>query len=773
MKFKNDIGKPWRFEEDGLTVTRSSVWSPPGCHPTSCGVKFYVDAAGNLVKVEGDENNPVTHGRLCARCLALRDYIYNPSRVIYPMKRARENRGKNEWERVGWNEALDLIEEKVKYFHETYGPECILGIGGTGRDGGIEIQEYCHSCLGTPNAAYTQSGYACYIPRRTATAYIIGGAYPEMDYAGGLEGTYDNPEYVLPELLVLWGKEPLPSNPDGLFGHAIIDLMKRGTKIVSVDPRVNWLSTRAVKRLRLRPGTDPALAMAMLNVIVSENLYDHDFVDKWCYGFDEMAERVKEMTPERAAEICDLDAQDIVDVARMYANAKPAAILWGLAIDQNPNGMQGGQSIISLMAICGNLDVPGGIMMQGAKTTVTQNSEARMGWESMNEELRSKIIGLKEYPAYITMILNAQADSVLDTLESGEPYRFRMLFVAGSNPLAPTNSAQPKRWHAALSKLEWGFGVDCFITPTIQACCDLILPLSTVAEHNAFTYPYYGGLPIGIGTMTRVIEVGECKSDQEILYLLGKRLNPELWSCFDSFEDYLDRHRGRGIWKFDEIQKEVFRQSGNTYRKYETGGLRRDGNLGFDTPTGRVELYSTMIEHYGDDPLPYYFEPPMSPVSSPELYEEYPLILTTGARTYVSFHSEHRQIPLLREVNPNPLVEINPTDAVRLGVADGQWVEVYNNLGSARFKAKVSPVVKPGVVMAQHGWWFPEQDGEEPNLFGNWQSNINDLVPHHAIGKLGFGAPYKCGLCNIKPLVENYDVDMARLEEMFSIRKES
>ena len=666
------------------------------------------------------------------------------------------------------NELIPQITSLILHnIQETYGAESILGIGGTGRDGGIEIQSYCHAALRTPNAAYTQSGYACFIPRRTATAYIIGGAYPEMDYGAGLEGTYNNPAYRPPELVVLWGKDPLPSNGDGLFGHALIDLMKRGTKIISIDPRLTWLSAHAEKRLRLRPGTDPALAMALLNIVIQEKLYDEDFVDRWCYGFDEIAERVSEMTPERAAEICDLEVEDIYAVARMYGNAHPAAILWGLAIDQNPNGMQAGQCIVALMAICGNLDVPGGIMMTGAKTTASQNDEARFGWETMDAERRMKIIGLEEYPAYINIILNAQADMVLEALETGVPYKIRMVMIAASNPLAPTNSAQPQRWHAALKELEFGFGIDCFITPTIQACCDVFLPLSTVAEHDAFTYPHYGGSPIGIGAMSKCIDVGECKSDQEILYALGKKLEPELWSRFESFEDFRDRHRGRNVWKFDEIQKEVFRQTGNTYKKYETGGLRRDGGLGFDTPTGRVELYSTMIERYGDDPLPYYFEPPMSPKSSPELYEKYPFILTTGARTYNYFHSEHRQIPILREINPNPLIEINPEDAVRLGVSNGQWVEIFNDLGRAKLKAKVSPIVKPGTVHAQHGWWFPEQDGEEPNLFGVWQSNINTLIPHKEIGKLGFGAPYKCGLCNVKPLLESYDVDMKAHDEKF------
>ena len=499
MEFKNDIGKPWRFEEGDLTVTRSAVWSPPGCHPVSCGVKFYVNKEGILEKIEGDENHPVTKGRLCPRCLAMKEYIYNPSRVIYPMKRDPKDRGKDRWERVSWDEAYDLIAEKTKYYTETYGAECIAAYSGTGRDGGIMIQSYAQRVLGTPNACYCQSGYACYLPRLAITSYNVGAAYPEIDYAGGMEGTYDNPEFELPEVIIAWGKEPLPSNPDGLFGHALIDMMKRGSKLISVDPRKNWLATRASLHLRIRPGTDGALALAMLNIIIGEKLYDEKFVEEWTYGFDELAERVKEYPPEMAAETCGVPIEDVYEIARVYAKAKPAQIVWGLAIDQNPRGMQAGQAILALMAITGNLDRPGGQLL-GTRVD-EETSISSVGWDAMGEELQNKTIGLKEYPAYCTLILNAQADLMLEALETDVPYKIRMGYISSTNLIAPTCSAQPRRWHDAITKLEWAFATDCFITPTIQACADLFLPVSTVAEHDAVTFTHYTQTPITIGAM--------------------------------------------------------------------------------------------------------------------------------------------------------------------------------------------------------------------------------------------------------------------------------
>ncbi|HJI99846.1 MAG TPA: molybdopterin-dependent oxidoreductase [Coriobacteriaceae bacterium] len=764
-----DLGKPWRFEEDGLTVTRGCAWSPPGCHPTGCGIKTYVNSNGELVRVEGDENHPITNGRLCVRCLTIRDYVYNPDRVLYPMKRAREDRGKNKWERITWDEAYDTIAEKVKYFKDKYGAESILVMGGTGREGGPMLPAYAHACLGTPNACYTQSGYSCYIPRVAGTTYVMGATYPEMDYAGGLPGRYDDPMFKLPELIVFWGKEPLPSNGDGLFGHAAIDMMRRGSKLMSIDPRVNWVSTRADWHLRLRPGTDAALGMAMLNVIIEEDLYDHDFVEKWCYGFEQLAERVKEMPAEKAAEICGLDANQIREAARVYAAAKPAQIAWGLAIDQKSNGVQAGHCIMALEAITGNIDVPGGQLIGD----VNDGLELGFGWNNLGPELQSKILGIKEYPAYVGLVLNAQCDMVLDALEAGDDakyYPFKMGVFEDTNFLAGTCAAQPKRWHDAMVKnLEWCFGIDVWMTPTIQATCEIFLPLSSTVEHDTVVYTHYGASPIMAGAVNKSITVGDCKGDCEIFYELGLRCMPINFEKYKDYYDFLADYRLAYKKSFEELREEVVHQKTEMcgYYKYESGRLRPDGMPGFNTPTGRVELYSTMFRQFGEDPLPYYEEPQLSPVSTPEKMEEYPFVLTTGARTYCYFHSEGKQIPYLREMNPDPLIEINPEDALKYGIADGQWVEVASPFGKCVLKAKVSQIVKPGVVHAQHGFWFPEKDPEEPSLYEVWRSNINELIPHFMVGKLGFGAPFKCLICSVKPVSENYDTDMMEVWDHF------
>lgn len=803
MKFKNDLGRPWKYRDGDFTVIRTSMWSPPGCHPVGCGLKLYVDEDGRLDHVEGDENNPITKGRLCVRCLALKDYVYNPSRVVHPMKRDPKYRGQHDrWERCTWDEAYAQIKERVGYFKEHYGPESIAVFSGTGRSGGIMCQEMAQKVIGTPNACYTQSGFACYQPRSAACSHVLGAYYPEIDYAGGLEGTYDNPAWVCPEVLVMWGKQPLASNGDGLWGHAVVDIMKRGARLITVDPRITWLTTRSEIQLRVRAGTDAAMAMAWLWVIVNEDLYDHEFVEKWTYGFDEFCDRINDpergMTPEKAADICEVAVEDIYRAARMYATAKPASIAWGLAFDQNQNGNQAAHGVLALMAITGNVDVPGGQIIAeipaapgvedelagqekaeeawtgGDATDVVSfggdaAEMAEEGWEGIGLELTRKAIGYDTYPLYCENIRMAHADMMLDALLTDMPYKIHMGWIQSTNLLSPTCCAEPSKWYQGLLRLDFVIATDCFITPSIEGCADLFLPLQTSAEKDDVVFTHYCASPVSISASNKAIDVGEAKSDADILVDLGNVLgSPKIAGLYETGREYTDANRAPASgMDFDGLSAEVLHQRGVNYRKYEKGLLRPDRKMGFLTNTGRVELYSTTFQENGEDPLPYYAEPAFSPRRDEPRSQQYPFVLTTGAREYAFFHSEHRQIPRLRELCPDPLLEINPHDAQEVGVSEGQWVEIANEFGTARYKAKVTPIVRSGTVHAQHGWWFPEQEADAPNLYGVWQSNCNDLVPNHYNSIMGYGAPHKCMSCSVMPLNENLDTDMQVVNDKF------
>ncbi len=749
-------GKEWQeVREDGTVATRSNTWSPPGSHPVGYGVKV-ITKDGELIRIEGDEDNPITNGRVNALNLAMREYTYAPERVIYPMKRDPKDRGKDKWERISWDEAIDICCDKINEMKEKYGAESIVVFGGTGREACIYYYALAFSAIGTPNCCYTQSGWSCYGPRCSVTDYILGAGYPEMDYAGHLPERFDDPEYVMPEYIVLWGKQPLPSNGDGLFGHAIVDMMKRGSKVISIDPRITWIGAIDGNiNVQLRPQTDTCFALGIINLLFENDTYDHEFVENWCFGWEDLKERAKEYPVEKVAEITWVPEEQIRKVADILGTARPISWAWGLAFDQNKNGVQLGQCFLSLCAMCGSIDTPGGITLGPPAALL---GKWRMEQRSyLSDELWSLRIGAEEWPGLSTGMATTQPDATLDTLETGEPYELHMAWFNSSNFLTPTCSAQPKRWHDGLVKLDFVVVQDVTMTPTAMACGDVFLPVSTWAEHDGICITHYGRNTVFMGPMNKALEVGECKSDIEVCIAIGNRLNPEWWPWTDAVSFFDDQLAELGM-TFADLQEAGFYQPGYTYKKYEKGMLRFDGEPGFNTVTGKVEMKSTLYRAWGEDALPYYEEPNYSQYSRPQDAEKYPLIMTTGARTYSSFHSEQRHVPSLRQIDPWPIMEINPEDAKAYGITEGDWCEVYNMFGEARLKARITPTTMPGVVHCTHGWWYPEQDGEEPNLFGVWKSNINSLIPHFNVGKLGFGAPYKGVMCNVKR-VKSLDQD--------------
>ncbi len=738
--------KEWkRLQEDGSYVVRSCEWSPPGDHPVGHGILLTVKD-GKLISIEGDEDHPITNGRLDPRTLDLVAYTYHPDRIIYPMKRDPKDRGKDKWEQITWDEAYDIIEAKVKEIKAKYGAESIVVFGGTGREACLYYYPLGFATLQTPNVCYSQSGWSCYGPRCSITDYILGAGYPEMDYAGYFEDRFDNPDFVVPKWIVCWGKAPLASNGDGLYGHCVIDLMKLGSRVIMVDPRITWLGSRKGNiTMQLKPGSDTALVLGLLNVIVNEDLYDHDFVENYCFGFDELKERLQEYPPEKVEEYTWVPAAQIYEVARTLATELPFTIAWGLAVDQNPNGVQLGQGIIYLAALCGMIDVPGGLTIGPPEAMLgAWRMEAR-SW--LAPELWEKRIGAAEWPGLSTAMATTQPDETLEVLETGKPYELKMAWYNSSNLITPTNSAQPHRWYQALKKMEFAVAQDLFMTPTAMGLADIFLPLPTYAEHDGVVLPHYGRNTVFAGAMNKALTVGDTRSDIEVCHELGKRLNPDAWPAKD-IPDFFSRQTMPEFgFDFDGFREVGLFQPGYTYRKFEKGMLRWDGENGFNTVTGKVEFYSTLFEAWGEDPLPYYEEPRYSQISRPEWAEMYPLMLTTGARKFTSFHSEHRQLKTMREIDPWPVIEINPETAAQLGIKEGDWMAVENLFGMAKGVANVTPIIDPRVVHMTHGWWYPEQDGEEPNLFGVWKSNCNQLVPHFETGILGFGGPFKSVMC--------------------------
>jgi anaerobic selenocysteine-containing dehydrogenase len=805
------------LKDEKLEIIRTTTWSAgPGCHG-SCGVLAYVKD-GRLVKVEGDPDHPWNQGRLCSRCLAMTQYVYHPDRLTHPLKRVGR-RGEGKWQPISWDEAFDLIEQKMKKIRAESGPESVIFAMGTGRDIGPWICLLAYA-YGSPNVMFSLSGIACYSPR-IAAVETVQGDYCILDAAQWFPKRYDDPHYNVPECVIVWGYNIPASCPDNVFGHWLIDLRKRGAKIIAIDPRLTWFASRAERWLQLRPGTDGALAMGFLNVIINEGLYDKDFVAKWTnaphlirgdsgrllreselvkggspanfvvwdtesqkpavWDSENVEYKPKDIKPslegefklsladgtkitartvwtlfreevnkypvKRVAEISWVPEKDIIEAARLYAKSKPASIHWGVPIDMTPAITPTSQAITALWCLTGNLDTPGGNVISryafDAVAYALPGAEGVIKLES--KEADKKRIGADRYGPLNKFIWRAQTDLALEQIFSGKPYPIRGLWMQTCNPVAGIG-LDPKKWAEALKKLDLVVAVDLFMTPSTQLA-DVVLPAASFLEKDSIRTWW-----IPLQTINKAISVGECRPDVEINFELAKRFNPNLrWqNIYELFDEII---KPSGL-NFRQLQEKgwTFPPEGHPsapYHRFEKGLLRPDRKPGFQTLSGRIELYSSLREEWGLEPLPHYEEPPFTPVSQPELFKEYPLILSTGRRSPVYFHSEHRQIPWLRQIDPDPVIEIHPRTAKSYGIEDGQWVWVENWMGRCKLKAKVTPVVPPWMVMAAHGWWFPEKPPQEPSLFGVWESNINQLIPMGAQGKDGLGAPIKHLLCKI------------------------
>jgi len=634
----------------------------------------------------------------------------------------------------------------VRRIQREHGPEAIVALAGTGRNVWHLLAKLCFVGFGSPNIGTGfLSGLACYTPK-TIVSVMTTGFLPLPDCAQMFPDRYDNPQWKRPECLLIWGNNPVVSHADNVRGDWFLECMKRGSQLVVVDPRLTWLASRAKIWLQLRPGTDAAVALGMLNVIIEEKLYDQTFVENWTDGFDQLRQRVKEYPPDKVAEISWVPKEKIISAARLYATSKPAMLQWGVAMEQHKNGVSALLALQDLLGITGNIDVPGGNMIPMPKPSPFYNVPADIfGVEDLSPELLRKRIGINEYP----MVEGAHPDVLAETLVTGKPYPIKMAWIQSTNPIA-CMAMEPQKIYRGMKNLDFVAVVDLFMTPSAMAFADIVLPAASGLERDSIRIENMPGAKTWWGpvrAINKIVQVGETKSDEQIILELGKRLNPKAFP-WHNVEEMLDsllkparvtfaQLRERGIPHYYPFE----------YRKHEKRHM--SGEKGFDTENGKFNLSLPPFAMLGLDPLPFYEEPPQSPLSTPELAKEYPLILTTGARPWAFFHSEQRQIPELREIHPDPTVEIHPDTARSLDIDDGDWVWIENNYGKCRQKARLTRTIHPRVVNADHAWWFPEKPGPEPSLFGVWESNINQLLPLGQCGPSGLCAPYRSNICKV------------------------
>jgi anaerobic selenocysteine-containing dehydrogenase len=684
-----------------------------GCHG-GCGVIAYVED-GRVTQVEGDSEAPIGRGTMCSKGVAVLQLAYHPDRVLYPMEKTDSG-----WSRISWDRALDTIAERFDDAIQEHGVESIVVGQGTGRDYESFLYRFAN-LLGTPNVL--TAGHMCYVSRIGATL-ITCGNLPVSDFEGK------------PRCLVVWANNPLWTNPDEYKGVDFWDAYEGSSKLIVIDPREGFLAKRADLWLQLRPGTDAALALGFLKVIIDEELYDKEFVDRYVNGWEAFVERVGDYPLEKVTEITWVDRDLIREAARLYATTKPACIQWGVPIEQTINCTDSNRLLTALMAVTGNLDAPGGnvFFVPPPVRTVSEFALHR----ELPAEQRAKRLGGDQYKLASRVAL-VTPKVVWDAILTGEPYPVVAGLLCGTNPVVTRANAKEVR--EALSKLDFLAVIDFFPTPTAELA-DIILPAATWLEQD-----YVGDFWKRHGYVMarqKVVEIGECWQDHKIFQELGKRMGQgEYW--WDTLEDALNYMLEPSGMDFREFVKRGYLKGKMRYRKYQ--------EKGFSTPTGKVELYSTVLEKWGYDPLPQYREIPESPVSRPDLLKQYPYILNAGLRTPVFFHSEHRAIPWLREIRPDPLMEIHPDTAKRHGIEEGQWAYIESPRGRIKQRVMLNQGLDPRVVVAEHGWWYPEA----PAPGHGWDiSNVNVLTDNDPAGfdpALG-STNLRVLLCNITPCEE-------------------
>ena len=680
------------------------------CHG-GCGVIAHVKG-GKVIKVEGDPGSPISHGSMCSKGLAILQLAYHPDRVLYPMK--RNDKG---WKRISWDVALDTIAERFKEVIEAHGPESIVIGQGTGRDYESFLYRFAN-LLGTPNVL--TAGHQCYVSRIGATL-ITCGNLPVCDYEGE------------PKCIVVWACNPLWTNPDEYKAEGFWRAYKKGSRLIVVDPRKGFLANRADLWLQLRPGTDAALAMGFLNVIIEEGLYDREFVEKYIHGWDAFVKRVREYPLDRVEEITWVGRGLIREAARVYANTKPACIQWGVPIEQTLNCTDANRLLTALMAVTGNLDVPGGnvFFMPPPVRRVSEFSRHR----DLPPEQRKKRLGGEQYKLASRVAL-ISPKAAWDAILTGKPYPLKAGLLCGTNPVM--TRANAKEVYEALKKLGFLTVIDFFLTPTAELA-DIFLPAATWLEQD-----YVGDFWKRHGYVVarqKAVEIGECWQDHKIFQELGKTMGQEAY-WWDRLEDALNYMLEPSGLTWDEFKERGYLKGEQTYRKYE--------EKGFSTPTGKVELYSTTLDKWGREPLPSYREIPESPISRPDLLDRYPYILNAGLRTPTFFHSANYMVPWLREIRPDPIVEIHPETAKRHGIEEGQWVYIESPRGRIRQRAKLNNGIDPRVIVAEHGWWFPEL--KDPGH--GWDiANVNVLTDNNPeiCDPLMGSTNLRVLLCNISP----------------------
>lgn len=656
---------------------------------------------GRAKRVSGDPHHPPTQGFLCTKVTRYLERVYNPDRLLYPMRRIGV-KGEGRFERISWDEALDTIARRFREISNSDdGPEAILpySYGGT---------------MGIVNSGSMDRRFFNRLGASTLARTICSAAGGDaMNYTLGSKIGTDMENFHRARLIVLWGTNTLSSNIH--LWPQIKEALANGAKLIGIDPYRNHTIDQCDQFIQVQPGTDAALALAVMNVIISEGLVDGDYIERYTVGFDKLRERAAEFPASRAATICGVTESEIVNFAREYATTRPAVIRVNYGLQRHAGGGMAVRAIACLPALIGSWrDAGGGVLLSSS------------GMFAFDDKVLQRPDLMRGNPRTINMSRLGEA-----LTEARPPVQ--AIYVYNSNPAA----VAPDQ-----SKVLEGFRREDLFTVVHEQFqtdtadyADILLPATTQLEHRDLVKPY--GHYYLVYNEPALAPLGEAKPNWEVFRLLADRMGFEE-SCFDDTdEDLIRQALATDYPPFKGITLDRLKRDGwarlnlaETFAPFAEGG--------FLTPSGKCEFYSDSLERAGLDPLPAYIPPRESPASAPALASRYPLqLISPPANSFLNTTFSHLASFLKSE--RQPFIQLHPDDAARRGIKEGDEVRVWNDRGECQLVARITDRVKPGVSVALSIWW---------NKLSPGRTNVNQTVSQ-ALTDIGAGATFYDNLVEV------------------------
>jgi len=664
-----------------LEQLKDAEMTPGICYvcPFNCPTEVYT-RAGQIVYIKGNDTSP-NQGSRCIKGQASHYLPADPERLKYPMRRVAPG----QFERISWDAAFDLIAEKLTAIKAKWGPESVVFLWHIDPNS-VFAHIFLTQCYGTPN--YYGHTSACEQDRRLACLAVFGHPFPVRDY--------ERCRHIM-----LWGINQLGANQNIFESIGLNAALSQGAKLVYVDPAFTTTASKAHEWISIQPGTDGAMALAMVRVIVEEGLYDEPFVRQWCHGFEELRAHLRERayTPEWAEPICKVPATTIRRLAREFATTRPAIAETFKGLGNYANGLDASRTVYILNALTGNVDGPGNLIL---KEWAPLNPPIEIPPERRATIARPPLHVAMGYPLAPDLPTQLLPQAVLE----GKPYPVKGIFFQCTNPAM--SEPNTTRYREMLRALEFSVAIDVYMSETANDC-HLALPEASFYERAEVRQGLWMG-PQAILCAPAVAPVGEAKPLYEIIRGIAERMGYGEEFRWTSWEDWARRIVGGLPVGLEELKRQGYWAGPLRYHKYQEAPL--------GTPTGKIELYATSFAEKGYNPLPEWREPKVQPDT------EYPFrLINTKLDIHCNLTTQNN--PILMGLVGENWAEMNPRDAAPLGIRDGDRIEIESPLGGTTIRVKLREGMRPGVVCVRHGHGFGHWMGKVPKGKG---THINPLI---------------------------------------------